>query len=150
MLDMAEAGRLMARRKKARGHSPAASRACLVGRSLTRPRLYRRSLRAGCEACTRADKMTAESTARPLLTQCHPALMLSREELQDLEAKTCAKPGYPKGKRAAQVGVVGAPRGCAHTGFRAGYPKGRRPPVLYHWSRMVRFPAAAVTASTRM
>ena len=49
----------------------------------------------------------------------------------------CAKPGYPKGKRAAQVGVVGAPRGCAHTGFRAGYPKGRRPPVLYHWSRMV-------------
>ena len=56
----------------------------------------------------------------------------------------------PKGKRAAQVGVVGAPRGCAHTGFRAGYPKGRRPPVLYHWSRMVRFPAAAVTASSRM
>ena len=66
---MAKAGRLMARRKKARGHSPAASRACLVGRSITRPRLYRRSHRAGCEAFARADKMTAESTARPLLNR---------------------------------------------------------------------------------
>ena len=59
---------------------------------------------------------------------------LSREELQDLEAKTCAKPGYPKGKRAAQVCVVGAAQGCAHTRFRVGYPEGRPPPVLYHWT----------------
>ena len=69
------AGRQTARLMRSRGVLPAASEACSSGRSITRPRLYRRSPRAGCEACTRADKMTAESTARPLLTQCHPALM---------------------------------------------------------------------------
>ena len=48
MLGMALAGRLMASRRKARGLSPAASEVCLAGRNITRPRRYRRSLRAGC------------------------------------------------------------------------------------------------------
>ena len=77
MLGMAKAGRLMARQMRSRGALPAASEACSSGRSIARLRLYRRSPRAGCEAYTRADKMTAESTARPLLTQCQPALMTS-------------------------------------------------------------------------
>ena len=75
MLGMAKAGRLMARRKKARGHSPAASRACLVGRNRTRPRRYRRSPRAGCAASTRTAIKTAESTAQPRPLQDHPGLM---------------------------------------------------------------------------
>ena len=73
---MAMAGRLMARLKRSRGVLPAASEVCSSGRSLTRPRLYRRSRRAGCEACTRADKMTAESTARPYPTRHTPVLMV--------------------------------------------------------------------------
>eukprot|EP01048_Picozoa_sp_COSAG05_P008693 COSAG05_NODE_676_length_7987_cov_3.066041_2_plen_151_part_00 len=64
-LGMAMAGRLTARLMRGRGHSPAASEVCLVGRSDPRPGLYRRSLRAGCEACTRTAIKTAESTALP-------------------------------------------------------------------------------------
>ena len=69
-LGMAMAGRLMARLKRGRGHSPAASGVYLVGRHLRRPRRYRRSQRAGCALSRRAVSMTAESTARLHL---HPA-----------------------------------------------------------------------------
>ena len=62
---MAMAGRLMARLKRSRGVSPAASGACSSGRNITRHRRYRRSRRAGCAAYTRTVIMKAESTARP-------------------------------------------------------------------------------------
>ena len=62
---MAMAGRLMARLKRSRGVSPAASGACSSGRNITRPRRYRRSRRAGCAAYMRTVIMKAESTARP-------------------------------------------------------------------------------------
>ena len=60
---MAMAGRQMARLKRGRGHSPAASGVYLVGRHIRRPRRYRRSQRAGCALSRRAVIMTAESTA---------------------------------------------------------------------------------------
>ena len=69
---MAMAGRLMARRMRGRGHSPAASGVYLVGRHLRRPRRYRRSQRAGCALSRRAVSMPAESTARLPL---HPAYL---------------------------------------------------------------------------
>ena len=61
---------------RGRGHSPAASGVCLVGRSRTRPRLYRRSRRAGSKPPASTDLcMTAESTARPYPTQHKHVLM---------------------------------------------------------------------------
>ena len=73
---MATAGRLMARLMRGRGHSPAASGVYLVGRSRTRPRLYRRSHRAGSKPPASTDLcLTAESTARPYPTRHTPVLM---------------------------------------------------------------------------
>ena len=75
-LGMAMASRLMARLKRSRGVSPAASGACSSGRNITRHRRYRRSRRAGCAAYTRTVIMKAESTARPRPQPEPNALML--------------------------------------------------------------------------
>eukprot|EP01048_Picozoa_sp_COSAG05_P013913 COSAG05_NODE_1527_length_4634_cov_4.068137_5_plen_296_part_01 len=103
-LGMATAGRLMARLKRSRGVSPAASGACSSGRNITRPRRYRRSRRAGCAAYMRTVIMKAESTARPR-PQPEPNALMS----------ACATPSCCSKKPDASCDTPGGTSGVCST-----------------------------------